>query len=329
MWRSVIDMSICICDITELECLRAMSAPGGCGVRQSGDSQLAAPTAAGIGPACWAHVRALGSTAKTLHVVVPSAKDRLSVANVACHVLTEAETPESFIDFGAGIVGLSIEHFYVSMCCRLTFEQQLLLAYELCGWYSIVPNPNYEEEVEKGERAYRTHAVERAPLTTVSKLRRFADNNRHIRGSKIALRALRYVADCARSPEEARLAIVLLLPHRMGGYNCGPLVMDYRVDGAGRYRRCDIFLLLGKIDIEYNGNRHHFTPADVREDSKRANALAALGISVVGVTYEELRDPSLFHNVMLHVSRLQGRRLRIRTSGFADRRAQLWKALFG
>lgn len=306
-----------------------MSAPGGSGISRSGDSQLMAPAAMAIGPAFRSYVRALGSTSKTLHVAVPTAKDRISAQDVSCHVMAEPNAPEAFIDFGAGVAGLPVEHFYVSMCRRLTFEQQLLLAYELCGWYTIVPNLAYEEEIERGERSYRTHAVERAPLTAVQKLRRFAEDNRHIRGSKQALHALRYVADNARSPEEARLAIVLLLPHKLGGYNCGQLIMDYRIDEAGKCRRCDIFLVLGKIDIEYNSDRYHMLPKQVREDSIRANALSALGISVVNVTSEELYNPVLFHKVMQHVARLQGRRLRIRTSNFEEKRCELWTALFG
>lgn len=261
-------------------------------------------------------------------MAVPSAKDRLTLSDVACHALGKATTPESYIDFGGGIIGLSIEHFYVSICCRLSFAQRMLLAYELCGYYTIVPNPDYDEEAKSGEKAYKAKAVTRAPLATVERLRAFAKNNPQIRGSKLALKALKYAADSARSPEEARLAIVMLLPHGMGGYGRGPLVMDYRVDAEETLKKCDIFLLIGRIDIEYQSDLYHASRVALRSDSKRANALSALGIPVVTVTSEELRDPELFHTVMEHVGKLQNRRLRIRTSGFTEKRKALWDALF-
>lgn len=321
-------MDICICDVTELECLRAATAPDGPGINQTGGSQLLAPGATSVGPACRSRVKALGSKSKTLHVAVPSAKDRLTLPNVACHALGKATTPESYIDFGGGIIGLSIEHFYVSICCRLSFVQRMLLAYELCGYYTIVPNPDYDEEAKSGEKAYKAKAVARAPLATVERLRTFAKNNPQIRGSKLALKALKYAADSARSPEEARLAIVMLLPHSMGGYGRGPLVMDYRVDAEETLKKCDIFLLIGRIDIEYQSDLYHASRETLRSDSKRANALSALGIPVVTVTSEELRDPEFFHTVMEHVGKLQNRKLRIRTSGFTEKRKALWDALF-
>ncbi len=154
-------MDICICDVTELECLRAATAPGGPGINQTGGSQLLAPGATSVGPACRSRVKALGSKSKTLHVAVPSAKDRLTLPDVACHALGKATTPESYIDFGGGIIGLSIEHFYVSICCRLSFVQRMLLAYELCGYYTIVPNPDYDEEAKSGEKAYKAKVVAR------------------------------------------------------------------------------------------------------------------------------------------------------------------------
>lgn len=321
-------MNICICNRSELECLRAMSAPGGAGISQSGESQLVAPAAKSFGEACRAHLAELGHTSNHLHVVVPTARDRIHTSKLTCHVMTEPVERENYLDFGAEIVGLSIEHFYVDMCHSLSFEQQMLLAYELCGWYTIVPNPNYEDEIAQGKQSYKTHAVERPPLTTVEKLRQFAQDNRHIRGSKLALRALKYVANCARSPEEARLAIVMLLPHNLGGYNRGPLLMDYRIDGAANYRKCDAFLLRGRVAVEYNSSKYHVTPADVERDSERTNELAALGIPVVNISREELRDPALFHKAMQHLALVQKLPLRIRTKDFPQKRAALWKALF-
>ncbi|WP_301871677.1 hypothetical protein [Collinsella tanakaei] len=244
------------------------------------------------------------------------------------HRYVEPKGVEQFIDFGAGVTGLSIEHFYVSICSRLTFIQRLQLGFELCGWYAIVPNPEYEDEVQQGKTAFKTVAAPRSPLTTVEKLTNFAQANRHIRGASIALKALRYVADNARSPEEAKMAIVMRLPYRLGGYNRGPLHMDYLVDGTSGLRRCDVYLEIGKEDVEYGSTLHHASAKAMQEDSRRTNELEALGVSVVNITSKELRDPKLFHIAMMRLARIQGRPIHIQIDDFEARRTSLWNALF-
>lgn len=361
-------MDICICDITELECLRAMFAPNAAGTLFRKETQLSIPPGARYASALAARVRTCGATSRRLHVAVPPDSRRVRHDDIASHKYIAPREGEQFVDFGSGVAGLSIEHFYASICPRLTFVQRLQLGFELCGWYTIIPNPEYENEAEQrtvppasdshrlvdskagiinnpvsdaqinqhGENsaqnssptAFKTVSIERAPLTTVSKLIAFAKSNPHIRGAGLALKALRFVADNARSPQEAKLAIAMTLPYRMGGYNRGPLLMDYLVEGVDGMRRCDCFLLEGKVDVEYGSTQHHGTAQTMQEDSRRANELAALGISVVNITSKELRDPHLFHIAMKHLARIQNRPLRIRIADFADRRDKLWSQLF-
>lgn len=321
-------MDICICDITELECLRAMSALGSAGVPLSKETQLTIPAGKKYGQSICARVKGCGSTSPRVHAVFPHNEARPRLENVVYHSYSEPTEGERFIDFGSGVAGLSIEHFYVTICRRLSFVQRLLLAYELCGWYTIAPNPNYQEQVDQGIKAFKTVARERAPLSTIKKLRDFAKANPQIRGAGLALKALRYAADNARSPQEAKLAIAMSLPYHMGGYNRGPLLMDYLVEGAEGLRRCDTFLLDGSVDVEYGSTLHHSGAHAMQADSQRANELAALGISVVNITSKELRDPKLFHVAMQHLARIQHGPLRIRTKDFESRRDSLWAQLF-
>ena len=321
-------MDICISDITELECLRATAASGRPGILPSSETQLSIPAGKTFGPTAFARVKSCGSTSARLHVVLPKDARRPYIQNVVCHSYSEPIDGEQFIDFGSGVVGLSVEHFYTTICCRLRFVQRLQLAFELCGWYAVIPNPDYGDESKQGTNTFRTVSVHRAPLTTVDKLTKFVQANRHIRGAGIAAKALRYVADNARSPEEAKLAIVMSLPYRMGGYNRGPLLMDYLVESASKLRRCDSFLLDGKVDVEYGSTLHHASAQAMQEDSIRANELAALGISVVNITSRELRDPKLFHIAMTHLARVQKRPLRIQIPNFEQRRDALWAELF-
>lgn len=321
-------MDICVSDITELECLRALAAPGAAGSVQSKETQLSIPAGNTYGPTAIKRIKSCGATSPRLHIVLPKDAKRPHIKNIVFHRYVEPKGVEQFIDFGAGVTGLSIEHFYVSICSRLTFIQRLQLGFELCGWYAIVPNPEYEDEVQQGKTAFKTVAAPRSPLTTVEKLTNFAQANRHIRGAGIALKALRYVADNARSPEEAKMAIVMRLPYRLGGYNRGPLHMDYLVDGTSGLRRCDVYLEIGKVDVEYGSTLHHASAKAMQEDSRRTNELEALGVSVVNITSKELRDPKLFHIAMMRLARIQGRPIHIQIDDFEARRTSLWNALF-
>lgn len=321
-------MDICVSDITELECLRALAAPGTAGSIQSKETQLSIPAGNTYGPTAIKRIRSCGATSPRLHIVLPKDAKRPHIKNIVFHRYIDPKGVEQFIDFGAGVAGLSIEHFYVSICSRLTFIQRLQLGFELCGWYAIVPNPEYEDEVQQGKTAFKTVAAPRSPLTTVEKLTNFAQANCHIRGAGIALKALQYVADNARSPEEAKMAIVMRLPYRLGGYNRGPLHMDYLVDGANGLRRCDVYLEIGKVDVEYGSTLHHASAKAMQEDSRRTNELEALGVSVVNITSKELRDPKLFHIAMMRLARIQGRPIHIQIDDFEARRTSLWNALF-
>lgn len=321
-------MDICISNITELECLRAIAASGNPGILHATETQFSIPAGKAFGPTAFARVRSCGSMSPRLHVVLPKEARRPCIHNVVCHSYSEPIGGERFIDFGSGVVGLSVEHFYTTICGRLRFVQRLQLAFELCGWYAVVPNPDYGDESKQGTNAFRTISVYRDPLTTVGKLTKFAQENRHIRGAGLAAKALQYVADNARSPEEAKLAIAMSLPYRMGGYNRGPLLMDYLVETAGRLRRCDSYLLDGKVDVEYGSTLHHATAQAMQEDSIRANELAAVGVSVVNITSRELKDPRLFHIAMTHLARIQDRPLRFQIPDFEQRRDALWAELF-
>ncbi len=104
--------------------------------------------------------------------------------------------------------------------------------------------------------------------------------------------------------------------------------MDYLVDGTSGLRRCDVYLEIGKVDVEYGSTLHHASAKAMQEDSRRTNELEALGVSVVNITSKELRDPKLFHIAMMRLARIQGRPIHIQIDDFEARRTSLWNALF-
>lgn len=250
---------------------------------------------------------------------------------VTAHVWSGPYPPGSFIDLGHGIACLSPCALFCRMAKDLPFAKRVLLAYELAGCYTIVPNPEYDIEPEQpgfARGVYRTCSVERQPLTSIAELTRYATENARLHGSRVAREALRYALDGAASPLEARLALITQLPQRLGGYDLGEAVLNYRVDTAGSFRKIDVYLPHDHVGLEADSRAHHGTMDAIERDSARRNALLARGISMVNISSAEMEDPLLFHEVMRAVYKLQHRELRIRSTRFEQKRDELWDVLF-
>lgn len=320
-------MDICICDITELDCIRHLSVADPERLRTSTECSLTSNIGR-IGITLSDYIRSLGARDGSMFIAVPDASSRRRKPGITCRIARGPFMPGDFIDLGQGVCGLSIELLFIQLCRRLPLIKRIRLACELAGRFSTIPNPRFNSPDGEEDSVYPTISVERPPLTTIERLRAVADERRGLPGAKLAREALRYAVDDACSPAETSMAIAMRLPHSKGGYACGPIVMNYRVDCNGHFRRLDSYLTIGGIDIEYGSRAHHRTIKDIKDDSKRANELSALGIPVVNVSCAEFRDPELFHIVMQRVYRLQGRRLRITTRDFEAKRAKLWRDLF-
>ncbi len=134
------------------------------------------------------------------------------------------------------------------------------------------------------------------PLATVSSIRDFVTKNPSLRGSYRVGRILPYLTGGSASARETKLALLLGLPRRFGGYGLGMPELNYEVmlsDGARAaarrsFVRCDLCWPDSKIDVEYQSRfAHEGEKARIR-DSRRANALASMGWTTIAVTNEEL-----------------------------------------
>jgi len=134
------------------------------------------------------------------------------------------------------------------------------------------------------------------PLATVSSIRDFVTKNPSLRGSYRVRRILPYLTGGSASARETKLALLLGLPRRFGGYGLGMPELNYEVmlsDGARAaarrsFVRCDLCWPDSKIDVEYQSRfAHEGEKARIR-DSRRANALASMGWTTIAVTNEEL-----------------------------------------
>ena len=159
----------------------------------------------------------------------------------------------------------------------------LELGWELCGSYRTA-------------RTSLQHAYQVDPLTTTKSLQDFASRNASLDGAGKVARILPYFADGSASPRETKLALILGLPMMHGGQGLGIPSMNHEVSANGAARaishrksfRCDACWPEAKLDVEYQSKENHEGENSRIRDSRRANALVAMGWTVVGVTNDEL-----------------------------------------
>ncbi|MBC5585043.1 DUF559 domain-containing protein [Eggerthella sp. NSJ-70] len=196
------------------------------------------------------------------------------------------------------------------------------LAYELCG--------TYQTERTGVDSAYQT-----PPLASIRELRDFASRNSSVDGARKVIRMLRYAADGSASPRETKQALVLGLPLMYGGYGLGIPRMNYEVKASPAARaitgkscfRCDLCWPEAKLDVEYQSRESHEGEASRISDSRRANALAAMGWTVIGVTNDELDSLPATDTIASTIRRLLGKRAQVRVANHHARKLKLRRQL--
>lgn len=256
------------------------------------------------------------------HVLLESGEHRRSGEDCRGHVCTTPLFGAPFYRLGEGVLvacpGLSL----VQVARDKSDVELLMLAYELCG--------TYQTKLTGVDAAYDV-----APLACVRDLHRFVDRNRGVRGARRVGRILRYVSDGSASPRESKQAIVLGLPHMYGGYGLGVPRMNHLVRASAAARalagksffRCDLCWPEAKLDVEYQSRWAHEGEASRLADSRRTNALMAMGWTVVGVTNEELDSLAATDAIANTIRRHLGKRAQVRVDDHHARKLRLRRQL--
>ena len=198
----------------------------------------------------------------------------------------------------------------------------LELGYELCGSYQT-------------KRTGTSSAYQVEPLSSVRSLADFAARNPSLRGAAKAAKALRYVADNSASPRETKKAILLGLPMMYGGYGLGIPRMNYEVKANPAARaltgkscfRCDLCWPEAKLDVEYQSRESHSGEEKRIEDSRRTNALASMGWTVVSVTNDELDSLVATDAIADRIRKHLGKRSQVRVANYHSRKLKLRRQL--
>lgn len=197
------------------------------------------------------------------------------------------------------------------------------LGFEICG--------GYRTQLTSSQPSYQV-----PPLATVESLREFAAAASQLKGARKAARALRFVANGSESPRETKLALLLGLPMRLGGYGLGMPKMNHEVTLAAEGRnacrratlRCDLCWPGAMLDVEYQSNEMHSGETDRIDDSRRANALSSMGWTVIGVTNEELESTAGMNAIASAVRTKLRLPKRIRVQDY-DRKQQMLRYELG
>lgn len=251
--------------------------------------------------------------------VVGSRRNRRPSSRIICHAWT-GPTPDGLLaGLARDIYLCAPELVFLQMADVLPKLALLEYAYELCGSYTFVGGRS-GGVLYDGVRA----------ITTPERLVAVAALARGTRGLDNARFAAKYVHAGSRSPMETQLAIMLSLPTVHGGFECGHMRMDRRIDlpeaarlmASREYLVADIFFERAGVDVEYQGGQHGASASRARDDA-RSNALMMVGVLELKVWKDHLYDEAILSEVARLIRKRSGLRGRVVGKRAAVRRSEL------
>ena len=245
---------------------------------------------------------------------------RHNIKRIKQHTLSIDAPSGSFIKVRKDVVVCSPELCFLQMATLLELPKLIMLGYELCGTYSLLSTSKLKK---------------RDALTTTQKIRAYVTKMSGAHGHTKAMRALSYIQNGAESPMETRLAMLLTLPYKLGGYGFPFPDLNHvvsptksaRANANKTHYRCDLFWLDKKLDVEYDSDTHHLGRERIAADAIRRNALISLGVTVVVVTRTQFYDLRQFDKLARQIASLLGRRLRYVPEEFMCKHKELRKML--
>lgn len=256
----------------------------------------------------------IGARSKPYHLAFGSPSQAKARHDIRRHVYAATLPRRSLIRLDRSTLIVSPEFLFVELCARRDLDEMdlALIGFELCGTYVIDPD----------EGSWSGLISHGAALTSKKKIARMAGNLASRPGSGRARRALELFEDASNSPMETVLALLFVLPRRLGGLGLGPATMNKQVATSTGSRWVDLVFASSSVGLEYKGKKPHSIEKTARDD-RRQNKLTSSGITILNVWYEDLRDAHLFEQLVSDVTRTLGVRVRIRSAAFAQRQNAL------
>lgn len=256
------------------------------------------------------------------HILVGSSRCRSTEACLP-HRCSVPLSSGSFYRLSPGLFVATPPLAYVHMATQVRDKIALLeLGYELAGTY-------------RTQRSATSSAYQVPTLTSVRALREYAERNSSVNGARKVLGIVRYLADGSASARETKQALVLGLPHKYGGAGLGMPHMNFEVKATREARamtgkdcfRCDLCWPEAKLDVEYQSKEWHEGEERRIKDSRRANALVAMGWTVVGITGDELDSLVATDVIAGSLRKRLGLHTQIRVADYHARKLKLRRQL--
>lgn len=300
-----------------------------------------------------------------LDLLVAGGNNRRPDERLLQHTIT-ASLPESAIMHIEADIYATSPAMTAMLCSKNeSVAKTLMLLMELLGTYSLPPEATYpiayddiwpksdgyaatgdldcrgdqSATEQQNETRYEQAHYKCEPATTIEELEAVA---RFTKSSSYA--SFRTAVKLARagsaSPAESLMFAVLGAPMRFGGFGCcslpmGGLLLNYRIDfdtlavnmSSGiPYATCDLYCPAAGVDNEYNGIGHELQNSRIH-DGNRNNGLKAMGIHVLVINRDQMKDLVALEAFAQTMHRLAGVRFRYRIKGYRKRQAAWLNAL--
>lgn len=300
-----------------------------------------------------------------LDLFVAGGNNRRPDERLLQHTIT-APLPESAIMHIEADIYATSPAMTAMLCSKNeSVAKTLMLLMELLGTYSLPPEATYSiayDDIwpksdgyaatghldcrgdqsateQQNETRYEQAHYKCEPATTIEELKAVAQLAES--SSYASFRAAVKLARAgSASPAESLMFAVLGAPMRFGGFGCcslpmGGLLLNYRIDfdtlavnmSSGiPYAICDLYCPAAGVDNEYNGIGHELQNARIH-DGNRNNGLKAMGIHVLVINRDQMKDLVALEAFAQTMHRLAGVRFRYRVKGYRKRQAAWLNAL--
>ena len=185
--------------------------------------------------------------------------------------------------------------------------------------------------------AYAGIDYQTKPIITPEAFAAYLGEMSRVRGITRARRVTSFALPHSASPMETTLALMLCLPHDMGGFGLPRPVLNHPVpiDPAERGLTsqgtivADLCWPDQHVIVEYYGWDEHvgMGPSKVAADAARANSLTALGWTVLHATFEQVRSIQGMALLARQVARALGTTLPDASDLELEWRLRLWALL--
>ncbi len=273
---------------------------------------------------------------------------------VRAHGLSGEIVPGMLVSIADDTQVTSVEFTLQQLVTRIGVEKAVMLGEELCGSFAVYRPPRLIRAFLQSMLDRRgmprlggwapfvdvngrlSDLWTRPPLTSPRSISAFAARTGQCRGRALLAEAASLIVSNAASPFEVRVGILLGFSRRRGGEGYGgfhynqevPLSRDACLLSQKSHCRCDLYWEHAALDLECQSSLAHENARSYLSDSNRAAALGSMGINVLPVTYEQIKDTQRFEALSKTVARSLGVQFRKKTDLQNARHESLRKDVF-